>query len=290
MSHSSRLLLTGGTGFLGKAVLRQALASDCQVAVLTRSSKPTSLSPGVQAIGGGLAAPDWNALEVFRPTICIHCAWVATPGEYVHSPLNAQLAESTVNLARRLETLGLRHFVGIGSCAEYEPSARPLKEGDPETIDQTPYVKAKLKVLHFLESSFGAPFAWLRIFYLYGPGEHPGRFLTSAAKTLKAGRKLFIQRPENLVDYVHVDDAADAIWQVVQNGLHGIINIGSGEARKVSEIAGILGALTDRQEQVHCADQKTSTSRVANIEKLQTTGWKPRRDFGRSLEEIVETA
>lgn len=290
MIHLPRLLLTGGTGFLGKAVLRRALASGWQVAVLTRSPERAAFPPGILAIGGGLAAPDWKALEVFRPTICVHSAWIATPDEYVHSPLNAQLAESTVNFARRLETLGLRHFVGIGSCAEYEPSARPLKEGDPETIDQTPYVKAKLKVLHFLESSFGAPSAWLRIFYLYGPGEHPGRFLTSAAKTLKADRKLFIQRPENFVDYVHIDDAADATWQVVQKGLHGIINIGSGEARKVSEIAGILAALTGRQEQVHCADQKTSTSRVANIEKLQTTGWKPRRDFGRSLEEIVETA
>lgn len=290
MIHLPRLLLTGGTGFLGKAVLRRALASGWQVAVLTRSSKPASLPPGVLAIGSGLAAPDWSAIKDFRPDVCVHCAWIATPGEYVHSPINAQLANATIDFASRVQGCGLRHFIGIGSCAEYESSSHPLLESDPEAVDQTPYVKAKLQVLRFLETSFKTPFAWLRIFYLYGPGEHPDRFLSSAARTLKAARELTLRRPDDVVDYVHIEDAADAVWHAAQHGYAGIFNVGSGAARSVSSIAESLGNRIGFPDRVHRVEQQTPTRRVANIQKLTATGWRPRRDFDRSLAEIVATS
>lgn len=284
------VLVTGATGFLGSCLVRKALNAGARVATLCRTDAASFLERETCVIRGTLERPDWGAIEAFRPDVCVHCAWIATPGEYIHSPLNTRLAEATMDFARRLEILGLRHFVGIGSCAEYEPSFRALKENDPEARNATPYVKSKLEVLRFLESTCATPFSWLRIFYLYGAGEHPGRFLTSAAKTLKAGRELIIQRPEDLVDYVHVDDAADAAWDVVRGGQTGVYNVGSGESRTVSSIAVRLGELTGHPELVRCADQKTSTGRVADIEKLKATGWKPRRDFVRSLGEIVATA
>lgn len=284
------VLVTGATGFLGSRLVRKALDAGARVATLCRMDATGFLKKETCVIRGTLEHPDWSAIEAFRPGVCVHCAWIAAPGEYIHSPLNARLAKATVDFARRLETFGLRHFVGMGSCAEYEPSSRALEEDDPEARNATPYVEAKLEVLRFLESTCASPFAWLRIFYLYGRGEHPGRFLTSTAKTLKAGRELTIQRPEDLVDYVHVDDAANAAWDVVRHGLTGIYNVGSGESRTVSSIAGRLGRLTGHPELVRYAEQKTSTSRVADIEKLKATGWKPRRDFARSLEEIVATA
>lgn len=284
------VLVTGATGFLGSHFIRKALDAGARVATLCRMHATGFLEKETCVIRGTLEHPDWSAIEAFQPDVCVHCAWIAAPDEYIHSPLNARLAKATVDFAHRLETFGLRHFVGMGSCAEYEPSSRALKECDPEVRNSTPYVEAKLEVLRFLESTCTSPFAWLRIFYLYGRGEHPGRFLSSTAKALKVGRGLAIQRPEDLVDYVHVDDAANALWDVVRNGLAGIYNVGSGESRTVASIAGHLGRLTGHPELVRYEEQKTSISRVADIEKLKATGWRPRRNFVRSLEEIVATA
>jgi nucleoside-diphosphate-sugar epimerase len=284
-----KVLITGGTGFLGGAIARLALTSGSEVAVLTRSPGKTFLPESVTKIGGGLANPDWSAIEEFAPDICFHCAWVAAPGVYLTSPENVHLAEQTLDFAKNLISRNLKKFIGFGTCLEYECSFEPLNEGSKRSSDQTPYVVAKGKVLDGLESATNGCFAWLRIFYAYGPGEHEKRFISYAARLLGRNETLHINRPKDIVDYIHVRDIASAAAVVAGNGdAKGVFNVGSGTARTVHDVAMSVARFFNRPKAVICGSQDDPVCRVANSTRLQNMGWLATRNFEASVIEICE--
>ncbi len=286
---SANILVTGGTGFIGRAVVSRALHEGARVAVLTRSPKAGNLPDNIQVIGGGLALPDWNAIEKFAPDFCIHCAWVATPGIYLASPENAALADQTLSVAEGLASRGLQKFVGLGTCLEYACSKRPLLENSPRSENSSPYVQAKLQVLDGLKTIIGHQYAWLRIFYAYGPGEHEERFISSAARTLACGEILHLQRPGDTVDYIHVEDIASAILLATLNPVFGILNVGSGQARSVRDVAAMISKFQKHQDAVTCEEQQHAVGRVADVTRLRELGWKTQHDFENTVKSMCKT-
>src|ERR1700738_362447 len=83
-----------------------------------------------------------------HPELCFHCAWYAVPGEYLHGLENLTSLANSLNLARGARESGCRHFVGVGTCFEYDISTGPLSETSP-TRPQTLYAAAKL-ALHLV--------------------------------------------------------------------------------------------------------------------------------------------
>ncbi len=132
-----------------------------------------------------------------EPELCVHCAWVAT-GSYLTSPENTTHERIAGDLARGLVEHGCARIVGVGTCFEYAPSDEPLRETSP-IGPATPYAKAKLAACERMrQACAGAEtsFAWARLFYLYGPGENPGRLVPSVTLSLLAGSRR-ARRPGN---------------------------------------------------------------------------------------------
>lgn len=277
------VLVTGGTGFIGQAVVRHALHDGARVAVLTRSPDTKVVPQGVRVIGGGLVSPDWRTIEEFHPDFCVHCAWVATPGTYLASPENAVLADLSHSLADGLYARGLKKFVGLGTCFEYEASREPLDETAVLSIASLPYVQAKLRVLKSLQSCFENRHAWMRVFYAYGPGEHPKRLTSLAIRTLSHGGILHLHNPDDIVDYIHVEDIASAILVVCHSAACGIFNIGSGQGRPVRAVASLIARLCGHPEGVTWENPEGFQSRVADSGRLRALGWAPRCDFEDSI-------
>lgn len=288
MNSLPRIFITGGTGFIGSEIIRQGLGAGYRMAALVRDPDKLPQDARLTTICGDLSQPDWGAIENFRPTVCLHGAWIATPGIYQTSPANEDYQTWSIRLAERLYTNGLEKFVGLGTCLEYASSTSALDENSPRQADPSSYTRAKFAVLDALETIAPSPqaWAWLRIFYAYGPGEHPGRLIPFAASELAAGRAITLQRPDDVVDYVHVQDIAHAVLVAANPLASGILNVGSGSVTSPREIAVLIAGHFNAIERLTFSPQKNLESRFANTKRLQALGWHPKSRLATALQMI----
>lgn len=289
--NTDRWLITGGTGFIGGAVVRQAVNSGIHVAVLVRDPSRESLPEGVVQIAGELASPDWHAIRAFEPQLCIHSAWISTPGVYLHSPENGPLADASLRFAKDLYQLGLSRFVGLGTCLEYASSPEALHEMDSRSTERSPYVDAKLRTLDGLVKLAPGPssYAWVRVFYPYGQGEPPQKFLSSALRTLSEGGELSLRRPADVVDYIHVTDTAAAICAVARARDGGIFNIGTGHPLTVTQVANTVRDVCGGKGAIIENAQDDPTSRYADTARLKVLGWKPSIPLEEGIRSMLTT-
>jgi nucleoside-diphosphate-sugar epimerase len=291
-----RILLTGPDGFIGAAFARQALNNGHEVAgVFLPGHAPGVGVTGIRPLTGTLAAPPWEAISHWAPEVCVHTAWVSAPGEYLESPANEQFLEWSRNWFERVVDMGVGHLVGLGTCVEYQMGTRPLDEMQTPVAPGNRYARCKDALRQWGEKlalTRGVKFAWARIFYPYGPGEHPERLCSSLIRRLSRGERVILRTPESRKDYIYVDDVARAILQVLESGWAGCVNVGTGTGVRVGDLGRMIARLLDREKQVQWAEPPAEDPFpwvVADATRLRSLGWCPRVNLETGLRQLVET-
>lgn len=296
-----KILLTGATGFIGSHVARKLVAERCEVYALIRpSSNPWRINDIIQSL---CVVPcdlfDTHeldkALEKIRPAICIHLAWYAEPGKYLSSLENLRFLCASLKLVTRLENLGCVRFVGAGTCFEYDTALGYLSENSP-TKPQSLYAASKLALylsVEQLSKVTGLNVVWLRFSYLYGSYEDERRLVPSVICSLLRNQEAQVTKGEQIRDFLHVEDAAAAIWAVVQSSLSGPVNIGSGKPVAVRDIVTKIGAILDRPGLVALGALPYDTSDpmficTNNRRLTENTPWLPSYDLEQGLRHTVE--
>lgn len=285
-----KILVTGATGFIGGAFVRLAQARGHRVAALAR--RKLADEDGLTWLTGTLAEPPWAQIESFAPDHCLHAAWVAEPGVYLESPLNEDYLRWSVAFFRRLAQAGLPRAMGLGTCIEYRIDGQPSRENVTPLEPLSPYARAKDALRRTMEAEI-AGFAWGRVFYPYGPGEHPARLASALTRKLRAGESLELKTPDSTKDYIFIDDLAAAILAVMERGLTGPINLGTGNGVAVREIAQTLARLLGRDGAVGESEAPAPDPFyyvVADAGRLhREAGWRPARELAAGLAEVVKS-
>ena len=295
---SRRVLITGGAGFVGAALTRQALAGGADVALLVRPTtdltRLTDVRGDVRFITGDLAAVDSYSAAVgaFRPDTCFHLAWVTEPGKYVQSPLNAAFMLQTVDLLRCLKQAGCTQVVATGTCLEYAPSDDVLREESPVQYT-SPYSSAKNFTAQLgltLATGAGIRFAWGRLFYMYGRDDHPKRLLPSLMAALREGRPFPTTDGAQRVDYLHVRDVAAGLSALA--GQHGVFNVCSGAGIAVADLISRVGDLMGRRDLIQLGALQRPAEMPLRVcgsrDKLtEATGWTPRVTLDDGLRDLI---
>lgn len=251
-----RILVTGASGFVGAAFTRLAIGCGHQVAGLS-SKPPITLAPGAAGnltwLNGNLVDAPWAEIERFGPEVCVHLAWIATPGVYLESPENHQLVVWSADFLRRLRATGTNHIVAAGTCIEYRITNALLSETTTPIEPTTTYAHCKNQLRIQLQAEAERErftFSWGRIFYPYGPGEHPARLCSSLIQKLRRGEPIVLKTPYSTKDYIYIDDLASAILATVEQRYHGAINWGTGEGITVRHLADTIATLLGRPDLV----------------------------------------
>lgn len=270
--------------------MRAALARGHQVAALVRSGSAPFHDTAIVRIDGDLAQPDWRAIEFFAPDACLHAAWIATPGEYLHSPLNAQFLDWSLAFLRGVAERGASHFAICGSCAEYAPQWEPMCEDTSPVAPATPYAQCKDALRRALEAG-GLDVAWARIFHPYGPGEDPRRLATSILQRLSNRQTIMLKTPDSTRDYIFIDDVAAALLTTIERRFCGIVNVGTGIGLKVREIAETLARLLGESAQFDLSETVPDPCPrlVADAARLCSLGWSPRTSLDEGLRRLIGT-
>jgi len=276
-----KIFVTGATGFVGRAFCELARARGHQIATLERPYR--------------LDAPPWEQIAKFEPETCLHAAWIATPGVYLTSPLNADYLKWSLDFAKRMRKLGTRHFVSLGTCIEYAPSDQPMDEASSPVAPRSPYAVAKNELRIALENdacSHGMTVAWARLFYPYGPGEHPQRLSSIIARRLRQNETVMLNTPGSVKDYIHIADVASALLAITEAGTDGVVNIGTGHGVAVREIADTLAQLLGKPDLVREASPPQPDEYpylVADAGKLASLGWQPHYDLASGLQTLIDS-
>jgi nucleoside-diphosphate-sugar epimerase len=294
-----KILLTGISGFIGSAFARLALSKSHDVAGLLRDSSRVPLAgeeiSRMTLMRGTLENVPWSEVGRFQPEVCVHAAWLTTPGVYLESPENFTLVEASVQFARKLRESGIRHLVVLGTCFEYKPIPEPLLEDISPIEPATVYARAKNELRLRLEGELqdqGFGLCWARVFYPYGPGEHPSRLCTAIAKKLLADEPIRLKTPQSTKDYIYIDDLTEAILKVVQTGFSGRINLGTGNPVQIREVAALLGNIIGKGHLISEADPPDPDPLpwlVAEPSRLRSLAWNPRVDLESGLRRVVQS-
>ncbi|MEZ4456874.1 MAG: NAD(P)-dependent oxidoreductase [Gemmatimonadales bacterium] len=248
-----RVLVTGGTGFIGRHCIDPLRRRGFEVIAGSRRS-------GAEAAGATTVALDFTdpaavrgLLAVRRPTHLLHLAWDLVPGSGLTADTNAHLAAASVDLLAAFVQAGGSRFVGAGTCFEYDVGLGICREDTTPIAPATAYGAAKAeagKAVIDAAVTGGLSTAWARIFYVYGPHEHPARLVPSVARAVLEGRPAPMTHGRQVRDYLYVTDVAEALAALVDSPVQGPFNVASGEtvtlldlARLVASAAGQPGLL-----------------------------------------------
>ncbi|MCS3761235.1 NAD-dependent epimerase/dehydratase family protein [Bradyrhizobium centrosematis] len=238
-----RVLVTGASGFIGRALLPVLAARGFEVHGIARTAQPAMSGMTWHAADLLTEAGREDALAAVRPTHLAHLAWEARPGRYREDPVNRLWAEANIDLLARARACGTERILGIGSCLEYGPQGGPCEERTSQCRPTTLYGQAKLAAA---EAYIAAGAAWGRVFVPFGPHEPEARLIPSLIRSLHAGRPFDCSHGGQLRDFVYVNDLAQMIAAVLDSDLTGAVNLASGDVRSlrsvIEHVAGLLDA------------------------------------------------
>lgn len=296
-----RVLVTGGAGFVGARVVHQLLEQNCDVALLLRETSNTHrlnrVLKSCTVLHGDLSqiAPLRDPLKNFAPEGVIHLAWDGVKGAERNHPVQLSNVSTSIDLFRLTSDIGCVSFVGLGSQAEYGQLSGRIDESAP-TRPTTTYGAAKLATGLILEraaAAAGRPFAWLRLFSSYGPDDDPSWLIPYMIRTLLDGERPKLTKAEQIWDYIHVDDVAEAIVATLQTEVSGIFNLGSGGAHPLRKIAERLRDEIDPSLPLGFGEIEYRPDQVMHLESdisalSFATGWTPRVSLERGLADTIE--
>jgi UDP-glucuronate decarboxylase len=296
-----RVLITGIAGWVGSHAARAAVARNWEVWGVVRSR---SNLQRLQDIGQSIHLvhcnlDDWSQLATGFPDgkidACLHCAWFAEPGKYLDAQENIASLINTLKLVQIVAAKGCDRFVGVGSCFEYSQQFGYLSETTPLEATSL-YASAKIAASTAMQSlgvSLGVKTTWARLFFQYGPGEDARRLVPSVIRSLLAGEVVRTTKGEQIRDFLHIADVANALIEVTAENMGGAVNIGSGQPVSVCQVIGTLADQFGRRELVDLGALPYRPSDpmfiCANNQRLVTeTNWRPSFTLTSGLAHTIE--
>lgn len=304
----ARILISGGDGFLGRALARRLLSGGACLDVIDdhSTSLPQASRSRCRVVEADICAASFDALET--PDAIIHLASPAAPSCFadrsrVIAP-NVRGTERLVELASRcgarLLFASSSEVYGLGTG-----DARPFREDDP-FVDhghggRSCYATAKRlgEEIVVAGRERGLDATCLRIFNVYGPGMDPtlpgdGRVVANFLHAVRGGQPLPIYGDGHQVrSFLWIDDFVDAVEAVLDHPgpLPPVLNVGRDEPVQILELADALERALGRElpRRLHVRPADGTRWRSPDTSRLrELTGWRAKVSLQAGLQRLLD--
>ncbi len=240
-----RILVTGGTGFIGRNVVARLIADGYRPVIAQFGAIPDTFAHADKVEVTNLDLRDVTSvaklLDDLRPQLVVHLAGVTGHSDPEGRLCNDINYAATADLLDRLAQNNVTKVVMIGSAAEYGQQSTPFFESMPDDPHSAYAVSRSRATRHAMSLALtkGLPVTVLRLFSVYGIGQPANMFLPQLIEHAVAGRRFEMTGGRQLRDFVHVEDVALAILQAASSSTASgqVINIAGGEGHRLSTVA-----------------------------------------------------
>ncbi len=296
-----RAVITGATGAIGTALIKELIKQNIEVLVLCREGSERNENIPVS----NLVVKKYCDLEqlcsVENDTgkefdVFYHFAWAGTTGnarnDMFLQNLNVKYALDAVNAAKRF---GCKMFIGAGSQAEYGRVEGVLKPDTP-TNPETGYGIAKLcagQMTRQLALQNGLNHIWVRVLSVYGPNDTPNSMVMSTINKLKQNLAPEFTKGEQMWDYLYSGDAARAFYLLGEKGKDGKTYVlGSGKAQPLKEYIKTIQAVVNPDCEIKLGAIPYSDKQVMHLEAdisdlKRDVGFEPNMDFEEGIRNFI---
>jgi nucleoside-diphosphate-sugar epimerase len=235
-----KVIVTGGTGFIGRHLVPKLLELNYEVIIFGRDLNAAKLLPWIDDV----EFVQYDLDDQVIPDIpmqdlgLIHLAWPGLPNYKKDFHENKNLPNS-FRFIKQCLAVGLKQVLVSGTCFEYG-----MKEGKSLSSDATnpanPYARAKdqlrLSLLN-LQEKYDFSLQWARLFYMHGPGQNSNSIIAQLDQAAKNNEKFFnMSGGAQLRDYLPVSQAVDQLLNLYMRYPDGTYNICSGKPISIEQL------------------------------------------------------
>jgi dTDP-glucose 4,6-dehydratase len=302
---NSRVLVTGGAGFVGSALVRELLNKKYSVSVIDDLStglvENLPKDKRLKVIRGNVRNFRLVSRMVKHHSFVIHLAAQAFIPFSYEMPL--QVAEvnaiGSINILKACIDNKVSRLVHVSSSEVYGSAQySPMDEKHPLQPYST-YSVAKLAADLWAQTFFfehKLPVLILRPFNTFGPRESLPYFIPEMIRQCLKESEIHVGNLETSRDFTYVEDTANAMIKALETGnIEGeIINIGTGQTHKMSEILSLIKRETGAQEKPIMLDKSRLRPRdveilvTDNTKAQKTLGWKPTITFKEGIRRTIK--
>jgi UDP-glucose 4-epimerase len=291
-----RVLVTGGSGFVGRHAVAGLARAGATVRVLDLKPHP---DPSVDVVIGELGDADVLS-EAFAGGMdsVVHLAAVTSVLRSVENPGGT----FDTNVAGTHALLEAARAAGVSSLAFASTNAVTGPMEAPAIVETavlrplTPYGATKAAgemLMSAYTASYGVRCVCFRLTNVYGPGmEAKDSIVARLMRAIRLEREFEIYGDGRQVrDYVHVSDVIDAMKiGLVNEAWHGPVVIGSGTSLSVLEVLDTVRSVTGASLEVRhgAARPGEMPAVIVDPSRAHAAGWKPRYDFAEGVRGVWE--
>lgn len=242
-----KVLITGGTGFIGSQVVAELLCKGYEVHSLVY---PPFAPEQPNLVQHEMNLMDDKAVDAFLAEnsfdTLIHLAWYVGP-KCQTSALNIDWLEASLHLIKSFHHFGGTTALVAGSMSEYDFSYGWCREDKTPLNPLSLYGQAKAALYETLKKFCAftdLKLKWARLFNLYGPNEKPARLMPSVINAMLNGEDVKVSPCTQTQNYLYVSDAAEAIVDFLESDVTGAVNIAADTAVRLRDIVEKIKELT----------------------------------------------
>ena len=239
--NKKKILITGGTGFIGYHLAKKCLKLNWSVTSLS-TKNPTKIRK-LKKIKYLIS--DISKKSDLKKIININYDYVVNLAGYVDHSRKKKTLYSHYNGCRNISEIFLRKkikkFIQIGSSIEYGRNLSPQKENLNNTKTFSIYGKAKLMSTNYLLSlykKYSFPVSVLRLYLVYGPYQDRNRVIPIVIDNALKSKEFDCSLGTQFRDFVYIDDVVNGIIKSLKTKKNNgqIINLGSGKPIMIKDV------------------------------------------------------
>ncbi len=298
----NRVVVTGGTGFIGTWLVRELLQQNIEVIALVRdvyTSKFAGLENRDKLLLIGYDSGEYHALEQEKKEIdaFYHLAWAGVSSVQKNDgQLQLENIHFSMEMLEYATRIGAKRFLGMGTVAEYAFSDNTIETNGKQTPNDM-YGAAKTSAHYMLETYariLKIPFNWVVLPSTYGEGRRDDNIITYTITTLLKGERPQYGLLMQMWDFLYVGEVARALRLIGEKGHAGkTYGIGSGIYRQLKDYIIKIRDTINPALELGIGDkpelsEKAFSSCVNIYELAKDTGFEPQIGFEEGIRRTIE--